>query len=393
MAAHRQGIIKLTRTGGQVARPFLARTLHISLPTVTNLVKGLLSDEILIEDGFEESQGGRRAALLKLNPEYASAIGVEVSLAGVHAVLMDLAGNIIDRVSGRTDPVTDCDKTMDEVISLITPLVEKVPRSKLKGIGVGVAGLVDREHGVSLKFPHCENWSNVRISNILQSRFSTETCVENDIQAATLAEFRYGAARGVPSFLYLHIGHGIRVGMVLDGKVFHGVHGRAGELGHIVVEEQGPICYCGNYGCLESLASPRAIVNQAKEAMQKGVESTISSYAGGDLSAINIDAVLSAAGDGDRLAVNLVERVGAHIGRVVANLANLFDPAMFILAGKLTGDDSLMVEAIERVFRRTAMPAARDEVEIRKSAFRESPCPRGAATLVFDRMFEQMSLA
>jgi len=392
MTSHRQQIIQLTRSQGQVARPILARTLGISLPTVTNLVKRLIADHILIEEGFGASQGGRRAALLKLNPEYACAVGVEVSLSGVSAVLMDLAGNIVSIRTGSTEPITGPEATMNSVISVVEPLVAEMPRSKLKGIGVGVAGLVDRENGVSIKFPHCESWSNVRISNLLESRFNLPTCVDNDIQASTLAEFRYGAARGVNSFLYLHIGHGIRLGMVLDGKLFHGVHGRAGELGHIVVEEGGPICYCGNNGCLESLASPRAIVTQARQAMAMGVESAIASFAKGDPSTIDIDAVLSAAGTGDRLAVNLVERVGRHIGLVMANLANLFDPSLFILAGKLAIAESPMVEVIERMFRRTAMPAARDSVEIRKSAFPQSPCARGAATLVFDRMFEQLSL-
>ena len=392
MTVHRQEIIRLARSEGQIARPVLARTLAISLPTITNLVKGLIRDEILIEDGFGKSQGGRRAALLKLNPRYAYAAGVEVSLSGVKAVLMDLAGNIVATGAGRAVPVTDSKHTMDEVISVVEPLLSRVSRSKLKGIGVGVAGLVDRENGVSIKFPHCEKWANVRIGNLLESRFKVDTYVDNDVQAATLAEFRYGAARGVDSFLYLHVGHGIRVGMVVDGKVFHGVHGRAGELGHVVVEEDGPICYCGNYGCLESLASPRAIVSQAKEAIEKGVESTITSLVDGDLSAIDIKTVLSAARERDRLALNLIERAGGHIGRVVANLTSIFDPSLFVLAGRLADRESPMVKVIEHVFRRAAMPATRDMVEIRESAFPESPCARGAATLVFDRMFEQLSL-
>ena len=154
MTVHRQEIIRLARSEGQVARPFLSRTLSISLPTITNLVKRLIRDEILIEDGFGKSQGGRRAALLKLNPGYAYAAGIEISLSGIKAVLMDLAGNIVATGTGRTDPVTDCEHMMDEVISVVAPLLFKVPRSKLKGIGVGVAGLVDRENGVSIKFPH-----------------------------------------------------------------------------------------------------------------------------------------------------------------------------------------------------------------------------------------------
>jgi glucokinase-like ROK family protein len=355
-------------------------------------VKGLISDGILIEQGYGESQGGRRAALLKLNPDYAYAVGVEISHSGVKALLMDLAGSVTAEEPGGIGGVSDAELTVKEVIRVVEPLLGKVSRSKLKGIGVGVAGLVDREQGVSIKFPHCDGWSNVRIGNLLESRFNVETCVENDIQAATLAEYRYGAARGVDSFLYVHIGQGIRLGMVLEGKLFHGQHGRAGELGHIVVEESGPICYCGNYGCLESLASPRAIVAQAKEAMEKGVESTIATTAQGGPTAMDIRAVLEAASAGDRLAVNLLERVSNYIGRVMANLASLFDPSVFIVGGGMAAPGSPIVEMIERVFRRAAMPAARDSVEIRKSAFPESPRARGAAALVFDRLFERMSL-
>lgn len=392
MKQKRRDIVRLIRTEGQVDRPSIARSMSANVPTVTMLVKALVSEGILFEDGFSESQGGRPAALLKLNPAFAQAIGVEISLSGVHAVLMDLGGNILESASVAADGPPSPEPTMAHVVSLVESLLAKSSRDRLRGIGVGVAGLVDREQGISIKFPQSESWVNVRVVDALVSRFGLETRLDNDVQAATLAEFRYGAARGVDSFLYMHMGHGIRMGMVLGGKVFHGVHGRAGELGHIVMEERGPICYCGNYGCLESLASPRAIVAQAKEAMQKGVESSIASFAGGDASAVTIESVLAAAAGGDRLAVNLVEGVASHIGRVMANLANLFDPSVFILAGRLATEESPLVESVERVFRRTAMPAARDSVVIRKSAFVEAPGARGAATLVFDRMFEQLSL-
>ncbi len=388
---HRRHIIQLIRVHGQVARPFLAKTMDVSLPTVTNLVKGLISDRIIVEQGFGESQGGRPAALLKLNPEFAQAIGVEISHGGAQAALLDLSGGVLASESAEVDPARP-ELTMERVATVVEKLVGASARERLKGIGVGVAGFVDRERGVSIKFPHSEGWANVDIRSVLGKQFGLEVAVDNDVQAATLAEFRYGTARGVDSFLYFHVGHGIRLGMVMGGKLFHGAHGRAGELGHTVVEENGPLCYCGNNGCLESFASPRAIEGQAKDAMQKGVESSIATFAGGDASAVTIDSVLSAAAAGDRLAVNLVERVGTHIGRAMANLANLFDPSLFVLAGRLTASESPLVESVNRAFRRIAMPAARDTVEIRKTAFPEGACPRGAGTLVFDRMFEQMSL-
>ena len=388
---HRKHIIQLIRVHGQVARPFVAKAMDLSLPTVTNLVKGLLAESIIVEDGFGESQGGRPAALLKLNPDFAQAIGVELSHAGVHAVLVDLGGNVLASTTAPIDPARP-DATMERAAGLVAKLIEGASRDRLKGIGVGVAGFVDRKRGVSTKFPHSEAWANVEVAALLKARFGLDVQVDNDVQAATLAEFRYGAARGVDSFLYFHVGHGIRLGMVVGGRLFHGAHGRAGELGHIVVEDNGPLCYCGNNGCLESFASPRAIEGQAKEAMQKGVESSIATFAGGDASAVTIDSVLAAAAAGDRLAVNIIERVGTHIGRVMANLANLFDPSLFVLAGRLTASESPLVESVDRAFRRIAMPAARDTVEIRKTAFPEGACPRGAATLVFDGMFEHLSL-
>ena len=379
------------RSEGEVSRPHLGRALGISLPTITNLVKKLLSEELIVEGGLGESQGGRRATLLRLNPDYAQAIGVEVSVSGLNAVLMDLTGSVMASRKGNDGPVRDPERTINEVAGFIEELLAEVSPKRLRGIGVGIAGLVDREQGVSIEFPHSESWSNVRVADSLRNRFNLPVLIDNDVQAATLAELRYGSARKVDSFLYLHIGQGIRLGVVVGGNILHGVHGRAGEVGHVVVEENGPICYCGNNGCLESVASPPALVKQACEALEKGVESPLLAKAKAEPAGVTIEAVLSAAAQNDRLAMNLVERAGHHIGRTIADLANIFDPRILILAGKFGDRESPMMEVIERVFRRLAMPAARDSVEIRRSEFSESPCARGAATLVFDRMFEEMA--
>jgi predicted NBD/HSP70 family sugar kinase len=390
MARHRSRSIELTRREGRVARPFLAENLRISLPTVTNLVKDLMKRELLIEDGFSESRGGRRAALLRLNPEYAYAVGVEVNLSGVKAALFNLADKIVAERVADTRPITNPDSTINRIIGMVGPLMAQAPPKRLRGIGVGIAGLVDRTRGVSIKFPHCENWTDVPISERLAEHFDMPVLVDNDVQTSALAEFRHGVARGIDTFLYLHLGRGLRLGMMINGQIYHGVNGRAGELGHIVVDDDGPICYCGNYGCLESLASPPAIVEQVREAIGKGVESSIPALAGGSIDAVDIETILTAADQHDRLAINLLERAGTYIGRILANIANLFDPSMVVLSGILASRKSPLVEVIDRTFRRSAMPEVRDTVKIRPSAFSDSPCARGAATLVFDRMFEEM---
>jgi predicted NBD/HSP70 family sugar kinase len=389
-ALYRRQVVTLTRTHGQASRPFMAQELGISMPTVTNVTRDLLADGIFVEEGYSQSRGGRRAALLQLNPNYAQAVGVEISLSGLTTVLVDVTGNMIARRRDSNHRVSDPQATLDAVGVLVEGLLETNRVPSLRGMGVGVAGLVSRETGVSIEFPHCDAWTNVAVREVLQERFDLPVFVDNDVQAATLAEHRYGVARGLDAFLYLHVGNGIRLGMVIDGRLHQGAHGRAGELGHVVVNEGGPICYCGNYGCLESVASPMAIVSQAREAIEKGVESSVVSKTGGDLSKLSIEMILSAATQNDRLSINLLERAGQQIGRMVANLANLFDPRLLILAGRLVALEGPLFDVIERSFRRLAMPAAGNLTEIKRSAFPESPCPRGAATLVFDEMFESM---
>jgi predicted NBD/HSP70 family sugar kinase len=255
---------------------------------------------------------------------------------------------------------------------------------------VGISGLVDRKNGVSVRFPWAEHWDNVPVGRLLSERFGLPVQVENDVQAATLAHLRFGAGRGVRHFLYLHIGQGIRLGIVADGKLYSGASGKAGEVGHVVVTPEGPVCYCGNYGCLESLAGPSAMVGQAREAIAKGVESAILTLAGGQAEKIDFKAVLEAASQGDRLAGNLVEKSGQHIGQVLANLANVLEPELVIAGGIGTELLKPLVEVITTKFRTVAMPGVRDRVRVVGSEFERFPCSLGAGTLVLEDFFERV---
>jgi glucokinase len=229
----------------------------------------------------------------------------------------------------------------------------------------------------------------VPLGRILSDELGVPVWVANDVQAATLGELRYGEGREVDSFVYLHLGEGIALGLVTSGQIYQGAHGNVGELGHSIVQAGGTICYCGNYGCLESLASPAAIVRQTREAITgAGVESQILALAGGDPAGICVEHVLQAAEAGDRLASNLVERAAGYIGLSVANLVNVLSPGRIILAGAMVERGGPLLEAVTRSFRSLVMPGLRNVTELRQSALGGGACVLGAAALVSDSLMD-----
>jgi predicted NBD/HSP70 family sugar kinase len=403
----------------------LARALDLSLPTITSVVKHLLDDGVVVEAEYKQSTGGRRAALLRLNADFAHAIGLEVSCSYLRAARVNLVGEVVDREGpfgplgtrsegggsvrgksssggGSTQKETESSRPartpadgrarepeLEQVVGVARALLARSPVGLVRGVGVGISGLVSAEAGLSVKFPRSEKWVEVPLGRILSDRLRVPAWVANDVQAATLGELGYGEGREVESFVYLHLGEGIALGLVVRGTLYQGAHGNVGELGHSIVQAGGPICYCGNYGCLESLASPAAIVRQSREAITgAGVESRVLALAGGDLANISVEHVLQAAEAGDRLASNLVEKAAGYIGLSVANLVNVLSPERLILAGAMVERGGPLLEAVTRNFRSLVMPGLRNVTELRQSQLGGEACVLGAAALVFDSLID-----
>jgi len=384
---YQRRILRLLRKLQEASRPTLARTLDLSLPTITNIVKQLLDHGVVVEADYKESTGGRRAALLQLNPEYAHAIGLEVSYNRLQAARVDLTGRIVDEERRRRPCSESGGPDLEEIISPVQALLERAPEGAVAGVGVGISGIVSRSRGVSVKFPRCDSWVDVPLARLLNERLGLRAWLDNDVQGATLGELRFGAGRSTENFVYLHLGEGIALGMVTAGRLYLGANGNVGELGHSIIEPDGPICYCGNYGCLESVASPAAVVRQAQEAISAaGVESEILTLAGGSPEAINIDHVFQAAERGDRLASNLVEKAAGYVGLSAANLVNILSPDLLLLGGAMVEQGREVVEQVSRNFRSLVMPSLRDVTEVRRSELGASACVLGAAAMVFDSL-------
>ena len=384
-------ILDLLRELGQVSRPLLSQVLEINLPTISHLTKELLDAGLIRGSGFEKSDGGRRAELLILNPEFATAIGLELSLTGIRGVLADLGGHVLFREEGPARVPNSRDEIVGAVLAVAEALLARAPAGrKPVGVGLGVAGLTDESGRISRKFPHREHWNEVPLAPLLERRLGLPALLENDVQAATLAERRHGAARDAENMLYLHIGHGIACGIVASGRLYTGATRNAGEFGHTIVDPNGPICYCGNYGCLESLASPSAILERTLQAIRKGVQSSLGGASSSNLRAISADAVFLAASQGDRLASNVVTQAAEYIGLGLANLVNFFNPEIVVFGGAvLVRGHQGFNEAIERTFRSRVLPILQQQTRTVTSMLGRDAAAVGGSMLIFEDLFER----
>lgn len=261
----------------------------------------------------------------------------------------------------------------DAVVRRIAQAVERVvsetrqstsaARSAILGVGIGSPGPLDRASGVVVLTPNL-GWTNFPLRDRISAAVGLPATLDNDANCATLGEWWLGAARGARQVVGLTIGTGIGGGLILDGRLFHGVSDVAGEVGHTTIDANGRRCGCGNYGCLEAYASGPAIAERAREALAGGEPSAMPAAVGGDLSRLTAAIVYDAAKQGDRLAQEVVRETARILGIGIANLLNIFNPEVVVLAGGVTQAGDQLFEPMRAEVRRRAFKPAVDACRI-----------------------------
>ncbi len=386
----RWGLLEVMRDGEPFSRPQIAEHLGTSLPTASALVREMTAEGVLVAVGRGPSTGGRPAAIVQLNNDFAQAVGLSVSRREIVGVLTGMNGQVLLRVGGRTEGEFDRQHVLDQILQTADTLLKSEQTRTPAGIGVAISGIVDSQAGISTQFPYLSDWHDVPMAEMLEQRFKLPTVVWNDVQAAAQAEVRHGAGRLSDDFLYLHVGKGIGLGVVANGVLLRGHLGHAGELGHTVVDPNGPICHCGNFGCLESVASPPAIVAGAIDALSRGVQSSVLRRSEGRTDAITIATILEAARENDRLATNLLHTAADHIGQALANAANIVNPELVVLGGILAGAP-VLTDRITRKLNHTILPALAGKTRVMVSPLGALAAPIGGATNVIDRMLKRLA--
>jgi glucokinase len=250
-------------------------------------------------------------------------------------------------------------------------------------VGVSFGGPVDVASGIVLHSHRVPGWDQLPLAARLREVLARPVVMENDANAVALGEYRYGAGRGVEALVYLTVSTGIGGGIVLGGRLWRGSHGLAGEIGHMVVRVGGPLCSCGNRGCLESLASGLSIARRACEALdQQGQSTHLLALAGGQREGITAEVVFRAAQAGDALAAAVVRAAAEDLGLGIAMLCSIVDPARVILGGGVAKAGEPLLAPVREAFRRHAFPMLAGHVDIVPAQFPDDGGLLGAAALV-----------
>lgn len=382
-------VTDVIRRHGPISRVEIARQTKLGKSTVTGIISQLLAEGLVREVGSAESSGGRRAVLLALNADARYVLAVKVGPERVTAALADLNAVIRKRAVELTR------QKPEEIISFIESAVRRVVAetgvewTRILGLGVVLPGIVDPNTGTSVS-SYFLDWADMPLRSLLEERLGIHVFLDNDANAMTLAEQWFGSGRGFRNLIGVTLGIGIGSGVIIDGRLYRGATAGAGEVGHITIDENGPVCKCGNKGCLETLAADGAIVRRAREELEriKGDHLLLQSC-GGKLDLLTREMVIDAAKAGDELCRALITEAGRHIGTGLATVVNIINPEAIIIGGEAAVQAGpLLLEPIAEAVRERAFSNLADSLRILPAALGNDGWLIGAAAEVLDEVFK-----
>lgn len=354
-----------------------------SLPLTTKMVNELIDEGYIIETGYAPSTGGRRPQMYSLRPDVLYVVAVAMDQLFTRVVIMDM----------HMRNVTNCEKFelhLDKNPQALDILAEKIEhhiqrsgikKEKIAGIGIGMPGFVDARKGVNYSFLES---GDSGIPQHLMEKLKVQVYIENDSSLIALAEYRFGAAKDKRSAMVINLSWGIGLGLVMNGELFRGHEGLAGEFSHIPLFSNNKLCSCGKSGCLETEASLLVVVEKAKEGIRQGRVTTLTP----EILAADPDkasmAVIKAAERGDKFAVELVSEAGYHIGRGVAILIHLLNPEAIVLSGRGSLAGKIWRIPLLQALNEHCIPRLSANTAIELSALGFNAELIGAAALVMD---------
>lgn len=310
-------------------------------------------------------------------------IGVDLGGTNIKAIAMTESGGRLCEMNVQTETDRGPDSVMEKMVSLIQDVVKSCGgrETRHRAVGVAAAGIVDMERGMCRFLPNLPGWTDIPIVRELSGKVNLNTFLINDVRAMTLAEKSYGAGKGVKNFICIAVGTGIGGGIVIDGNLYFGSEGLACEIGHQIIEPQGPRCTCGSQGCLEALASGSNITFQAMRIVKQGAMTIMRDMVENDLNRITPRVVADAARQGDPCALEIWEREAYYLGLGLANLVVVLNPEMIIIGGGVSEAFDLMVDGVRKTLReRVKLGHDLDRIRITRSQLKDLAGAVGAAT-------------
>jgi glucokinase-like ROK family protein len=387
-------ILRYLHAGAPLSRASLASLAGLNKTTVSSLAEELLRRGLIHQVGIDNTRTGRPATLLELNPDAGLMVGVAMGVDFVSVILADFVGQIRWRRLEATDPSESQEQMIRRTQEIVDQAIQVGRDSgrRILGLGIATPGTVDVDRGLLIFSPNLQ-WHNVAYRRIFNERTQLPVLVDNDANAAAQAEHLFGVARQAHNFLSVFGGVGIGGGLFLNGKLYRGAGGFAGEIGHtnFMVEGYNRPCRCGSRGCWETSVAQDSIVERVRSRLLVGRNSLLSRWMAERQVALSLSLILEAARAGDAECLEALSETGALLGLGVANLVSIFNPEMVVLGGPLSEAEQFLLPAIRDAVNQTTMPEIREQVQILASPFGADASVVGAVALVVEAIFANPS--
>lgn len=386
-------VLKVIRDNGSLSRADVAKITGLTPASVTNITKMLIEDEYLVECKVGQSSGGRPPIMLELNPNARYVIGISIGVGMIDVVITNLSAEIILKKSIEINEERyDYDFVFKELVKLINEVIEcsKIEKEKILGAGVALHGIVNARTGMSIYSPYY-GWKEINIKEALENELNLGVYVDNDVRAMALGESWFGITKDISNFVTLNISNGIGAGIIINNKPYYGVDFSAGEIGHIVVEGDGDKCNCGNYGCLETVASNNNITKKAIKLIKQGTNSVLKELKA-DINQLTIEDISESAKLEDELAISIIKEAARYIGIAITNLINILNPTSIVVVGEIFENTFYAIETLNEIVKNRGMKLSSENVRIIKSMLGRDAAVVGATTLVIQEIFNGMSI-
>lgn len=365
----------------------LAHTLHISIPSITALIEELVDENWIVETGFAISKQGRRPAIYEINPDEKFVLILDINTHDTKISVLNLKNEVIFSqifdLQLKNNP-----SFLDTLFSLVDQIMEqKVAKGKqIIALGVSIPGLVNKNTGINFTY-NSLNSKDKSLGKLIEEHFGLPVSVVNDSKATAFGEYRFGLAKGKSHVLSINVDWGVGLGIVINGEIFDGASGFAGELGHIQVNPDGALCYCGKVGCLDTITSASSLLKNIKEGLRNGQISKLGEYKE-HLEDINLEMVIDAAQQGDAFAIDIIHNIGLELGKGLSIAVHLFNPQIIIIDGVLSKAQKLIVNPIEHAINKYCLTDFKEDLSIEISQLGDNAKIYGVHAYVVENLLK-----
>lgn len=391
-----KNILNIIRKKGPISRSEIAEITGLTPATITNITSELIDNNLIIEGESGDSSGGRKPIMLRIRCDYYRVIGVYLGSRKIKIIASDLMANTKYKkeIPYEKKPLT-ADEALEIIKNEILSINEKylAKGKKVVGVGIGIHGLVDSNKGISIFAPNL-GWRNINIVETLEKATNIPVYIDNNTRTMGLGERWFGTGKNVSSFFCLNVEYGIGGSLFIADNSFSGASFGAGEIGHTTVDVNGEVCSCGNRGCLETIASVKALTKMAFEGYNEHKNSPI--YDGQDITSaddILPEKIFESARMGDEFAISLIRRIGENIGIGIANIINTLNPELVIINGGIISTGEILLDPIVETVRKKGFSNSVNATDIVLSKLGNVAYLKGAVVLATQHIFDNPELA